>query len=526
MPVPHTRLKTFGELAILREARRVCGAPREGERTALLALLASAGPAGVSRSRVESLLAAADLPFDWEAVTAAITSLLGPEVVQRDGDTLALDLQQVDVDLQSFKEARDAGNHALAARLHEARFFEGFRFTEAPAFDRWLEMERESLASEAAAAAERLAESASARGEPMEAVRWWRMLAAQHPLNDRIAAKLMEALVAAGDRDGALRHARFHEALVAEELDRPEDATVLAMAAALRRSDMDPLARFAEAIAGRYRIGAELGRGAYGRVLRAQDRRHERDVAIKVLHPDLDPAIAGRRFLREIRVVARLQHPHLLPLFDSGVAGGLVYYVMPLLPDGSLRDWLGREGRLGLADALRIGRHVARGLAAAHACGVVHRDLKPENILLSGGHAVLADFGAASMASDTDAALTQDGLTVGTPQYMSPEQAMAAPLDGRSDLYSLGCVLFEMLAGRAPFAGTSGTRTMMAHVTAAVPSVRRYRPDVSLGVDAVIQRAMQKAPADRFADAPAMERALLAAFRSSGLDALSQEVAR
>lgn len=524
MPTPHTRLKTFGELAILREARRVCGAPREGERTALLALLASAGPAGVSRARVESLLAAAEVPFDWEAVTGAIRALLGPEVVQRDGDTLALDLQQVDVDLQAFRDARDAGDHARAARLHEARFFEGFRFTAAPAFDRWLEMERETLASEAAAAAERLAEAATARGEPMEAVRWWRLLAAQHPLNDRIASRLMEALVAAGDRDGAMRHARFHEALVAEELDRPEDAAVLAMAAALRRKDLDPLARFADAIAGRYTIGRELGRGAYGRVLRAEDRRHQRAVAIKVLHPDTDPALAGRRFLREIRVVAQLQHPHLLPLFDSGVAGGSVYYVMPLIPDGSLRDWLERERQLALPDALRVARQVARGLAAAHAKGVVHRDLKPENILLSGGQAIIADFGAASMAADADASLTQEGMTVGTPQYMSPEQATASPVDGRSDVYALGCVLFEMLAGRAPFAGTDAARAMAAHVTARVPSVRKYRPDTPLGVEAVIARAMAKDPASRFADAVAMERALAGAFRSSDMEPVTAEV--
>lgn len=495
----------------------MCGIPQEGERTALLALLASAGPAGVSRSRVESLLAESGAPFDWPDVTSAVATLLGEGVVQRDGDTLALDHARIAVDLQDFKDARDAGDHARAARLHEARFLEGFRLTSAPAFERWLEMERETLASEAAAAAERLAEAAAQRGEPMEAVRWWRLLAAQHPLNDRIAARLMEALVAAGDRDGAARHARFHEALVAEELDRPEDAPVLAMAAALRRNDGDPIERFGAALAGRYELTGELGRGANGRVLRAHDRRHARDVAIKVLHPELDPSVAGRRFLREIRVVAALQHPHLLPLYDSGVAAGLVYYVMPLIADGSLRDRLERGGRLEVRDALLVARQMARALGAAHARGIVHRDLKPENILLQDGHAVLADFGAATAGIDASSVgVTREGMTVGTPLYMSPEQALAVPtLDGRSDIYSLGCVLFEMLSGRAPYADAGPTRAMYAHVTAPVPSLRAVRADAPLAVERLLQRALAKDPDARFPTAAHLERALSNAFRSS-----------
>lgn len=525
---PTTRLRTFGELAIVREARRVCGAPREGERTALLALLASAGPAGISRRRVESLLAESGAPFAWDEVTEAISALLGPDVVRRDEESLSLDLRRVEVDLQAFKDARDAGDHERAARLHEGRFMEGFRFAAAPAFDRWLEMERETLASEAAAAAERLAEAATARGEPMEAVRWWRMLAAQHPLNERIAAKLMEALVAAGDRQGALRHARFHEALVAEELDRPEDAPVLAMAAALRRHDADPAARFAEALAGRYRVESTVGSGAYGRVLRARDRRHERTVAIKVLLSDLDPAVAGRRFLREIRVVAGLHHPHLLPLYDSGVAAGQVYYVMPLVEGGTLRDRLQRQGPLPIGDALLIARQVVRGLGAAHAAGVVHRDLKPENILFTGGLALLADFGAAAVAiGGAGGSITQEGMTIGTPQYMSPEQASAAEsIDGRSDLYALGCVLFEMLAGRTPFADRGPAAAMAAHVSVPPPSVLRFRPDVPESVQRVLQRLLEKDPAARPETAQVVDRALAAAFRSSDALPFSAELAR
>lgn len=511
-----TRLRTFGEMAILREARRVGGAPVRGDRTALLALLASAGSAGISRHRVESMLAERDASLDWPALTAGIVAHLGADVVTVTEDGISLDLDRIEVDLQDFKDARDAGDHARAAHLHEARFLEGFHYAEAPAFDRWLAIERETLAAEAAAAAERLAVHATDRGEPAEAVRWWRLIAAQQPLNERIAARLMDAMVAAGDTEGARRHARFHEALVAEELDHPDDADVLSIAAALRRNDSDPIARFTKALEGRYVIEGDLGRGAFGRVLAATDRRHERPVAIKVLHGGVDPALAGGRFLREIRVVARLQHPHLLSLYDSGVAAGLVYYVMPRMADGSLRDRLERDGRLDLHDALLVARHVARGLDAAHAAGIVHRDLKPENILFNGAHAVLADFGAATASGDAEPRLTGDGMTVGTPYYMSPEQATASPtIDGRSDIYALGCVLYEMLGGQSPFGQRPPTRAMVAHVTAKAPSLATLRPALPLAILRAVERALEKDPARRFQSAREFERALAAAFRSS-----------
>jgi len=213
--------------------------------------------------------------------------------------------------------------------------------------------------------------------------------------------------------------------------------------------------RLASALSDRYRIERELGKGGMATVYLAHDLRHDRQVAIKVLRPELTAALGHERFLREITTTANLRHPHILPLHESGAAGEFLYYVMPFVEGESLRDRLIREKQLPVDDALQIAREVADALSYAHSRGLVHRDIKPENILLERGHAVVADFGIARAitAAETET-LTQTGLAVGTPLYMSPEQAAGErSLDGRSDLYSLGCVLYEMLAGEPPYTG-------------------------------------------------------------------------
>ncbi|HTI04226.1 MAG TPA: serine/threonine-protein kinase, partial [Gemmatimonadales bacterium] len=194
------------------------------------------------------------------------------------------------------------------------------------------------------------------------------------------------------------------------------------------------------ALAERYRVERELGAGGMATVYLAHDLRHDRSVAIKVLHPELGAALGGERFLSEIKTTARLQHPHILPLLDSGDAGGLLYYVMPYVPGETLRARLERERQLPIDDALRIAREVADALGAAHALGIVHRDIKPENILLQGGHALVADFGIALAVQQAGGPrMTQTGLSLGTPQYMSPEQAMGErTIDARADIYALG----------------------------------------------------------------------------------------
>jgi TolB-like protein/tRNA A-37 threonylcarbamoyl transferase component Bud32 len=270
------------------------------------------------------------------------------------------------------------------------------------------------------------------------------------------------------------------------------------------------LPRLTGALADRYRIDRELRQGGMATVYLAEDLKHHRRVAIKVLRAELAAALGAERFLREIETTANLRHPHILPLYDSGEAGGFLYYVMPFIDGESLRDRLGRERPLAIDDALQITREVADALGYAHTRGVIHRDIKPENILLEGGHAVVADFGIAKAVSALDGGhLTQTGLAVGTPAYMSPEQVLAdGALDGRSDLYSLGCVLFEMLTGEPPFAAATPQRTIARRLTESPPAAASGRPEIGAQLSGVIQRVLATEPANRPPTAAEFTKAL------------------
>jgi serine/threonine protein kinase len=236
----------------------------------------------------------------------------------------------------------------------------------------------------------------------------------------------------------------------------------------------DDLSRLSASLADRYRIERELGAGGMATVYLAHDLKHDRNVAIKVLRPELAAVIGADRFLSEIKTTANLQHPHILSLFDSGTVDGTVFYVMPFVDGESLRDRLTREKQLPLRDALAIAREIADALQYAHSHGVIHRDIKPENILLQGGHALVADFGIALAASKVGGnRMTETGMSLGTPQYMSPEQAMGErELDSRTDVYALGCVTFEMLAGEPPFTGPTA-QSIVAKVITAAATPRR-----------------------------------------------------
>jgi serine/threonine-protein kinase len=269
--------------------------------------------------------------------------------------------------------------------------------------------------------------------------------------------------------------------------------------------------RLTEALADRYRIDRELGAGGMATVYLAHDLKHERQVAIKVLHAELAAALGSERFLSEIKTTARLQHPHILPLLDSGeIDRGLVYYVMPFVAGETLRARLEREKLLPVADALRIAREVADALGHAHALGIIHRDIKPENILLQGGHALVADFGIALAVHQAGGArLTQTGLSLGTPQYMAPEQAMGEPqIDVRADVYALGAMLYEMLAGDPPFTGST-IQAIVARVMHERPTaIRSVRDTVPEHVEAAILTALAKLPVDRFPSAASFAQAL------------------
>ena len=269
--------------------------------------------------------------------------------------------------------------------------------------------------------------------------------------------------------------------------------------------------RLTDALAGRYRIERELGRGGMAVVYLAHDLRHDRQVAVKVLRPELAASVGADRFLREIKLAARLTHQNILAVFDSGEADGFLYYVMPYVDGESLRHKLSRERQLAIHEALRLAQEIAEGLDYAHEQGVIHRDVKPENILLSRGHALIADFGVAKAVARTGAfRLTSTGTSVGTPLYMSPEQAAGDPnLDHRSDIYSLACALYEMLAGEPPFTGPTVQAIIAKHTLDPRPAVRTLRDTVPIAVEAAIQRAMAKAPVDRFSSVAEFRDALM-----------------
>ncbi|HEY7233401.1 MAG TPA: protein kinase [Gemmatimonadaceae bacterium] len=301
-----------------------------------------------------------------------------------------------------------------------------------------------------------------------------------------------------------------HDGMAANFLEQPA-VDALGPAATMPPGERTAV-QLAAALAGRYAIEREIARGGMATVYLARDRRHARYVAVKVMRAEVAAAVGGgaERFLEEIRVTASLQHPHILPLFDSGSGDGLLWYVMPYVEGETLRSRLMRDGRLPIDESVRIAREVADALDHAHARGIVHRDVKPENILLRGGHALVSDFGIA-LALETAGGdrLTRTGLTLGTPQYMAPEQASGErALDARVDVYALGAVVHEMLTGEPPFAAPS-RQVMFQRILAEPPTaVAERRPEVPPSLDAAVRRALAKRPGDRFPSAAAFATSL------------------
>jgi serine/threonine protein kinase/Tfp pilus assembly protein PilF len=271
------------------------------------------------------------------------------------------------------------------------------------------------------------------------------------------------------------------------------------------------------ALVSRYRLDRELGRGGMATVYLATDLRHDRRVALKVLHPELSSALGPDRFLREIKLVARLNHPHIIPLFDSGDAGGHLYYVMPVVEGETLRDRLLRDGQIPVAESLQIVRGIASALDYAHRQNIVHRDIKPENVMLQDGEALVMDFGIAkALSAASPDTLTQTGMVIGTPAYVSPEQAAGEPvIDGRSDQYSLACVLYEMVSGRKPFIGATAQQVLSKRFSDPVPSLRAVRNDTTEEVEVAVTRALSKDASDRYGTTMDFAKALVATHLST-----------
>ena len=272
--------------------------------------------------------------------------------------------------------------------------------------------------------------------------------------------------------------------------------------------DSSVVPQLQNALGDRYRVEHEIARGGMATVYLARDLRHDRDVALKVMHPQIALALGRERFLREIKLAAALSHPNILTLHDSGEAGDYLYYVMPYVEGETLRHKLTKEGSLSIDVAVRLARESAEAIGYAHSLGIVHRDIKPENILLSRGHAVVADFGIArAIDAARDDRITTSGVALGTTAYMSPEQALGDNIDARADVWALGCILFEMIAGRPPF-GSSGREVLARSLTGRPDSLREIRPDVPEGLEQIIQKSLARNPSERFASASEFAAAL------------------
>jgi len=516
------------------------------KRLALLAYLALARTFGFHRR--DRLLAMfwpeLDEAHARDSLSQAIRFLrqtLGSSVVvSRGAEDVGLDREQLWCDAVAFQAAVGEGRPREAIELYRGDLLDGFFVADSLGLDEWLEGERRRLRERASHAARTVAEQEEAVGSVTQALRWGRLAASLSNDDERALRRWLGMLARAGDRSGAIQAyeqfaRRIREAYDSEpspetqalveairsEVRKPLAAPSLAVAPISHREDVGPK-RTTEFAAGDvlahgwYVLTRQIGAGGMATVHLAHDVRHSRWVVVKVLRPEIALAVGVEGFLREIRIAAALQHPHIVPVFDSGAVEGRLYFVMPLVNGESLRARLSRNGALPLGDALRITREVADALAYAHKQGIVHRDIKPENILLTAeagvadSHAMVADFGIARAieTSGAEQGLTQTGVVVGSPAYMSPEQAAGDPLDGRSDVYSLGCVLYEMLVGKPPFTAPSAAALVARHVLARAPSVRTVVPSVPDQVDRSIARALAKDPSDRFRTASDFSSAL------------------
>ena len=513
------RLSTFGGLSLTGDAGPLTGAAQQRRRLALLSALAVAGDRGMSRDRLLALLwPEQDTASGRQALSQALYALrraTGADALVHGvgAEELRLNPDAISSDVAEFESAVARGTLEEAAAHYTGAFLDGVHLSgEDGAFERWVDDNRMRLGMLAERVFETLATTAESRGDHAAAARWWRRLTECDPLRTRATTGLMQALAASGDRAGALRHAELYERRVRDELDAPPSTRVTALADRLRAEAPD--AGSPGLIAGRYSIERELGHGSAAVVLLARDIKHDRPVALKVLRPELTAAIDRERMMFEIRVMAQLQHPHILPLHDSGEYDGQAFYVMPYVAGDTLRARLRHDGMLSVSLAVRIARQVADALEHAHRRGLVHRDIKPENILLTGEtdgdpHAIVADFGIVHLVADSAERLTSHHITLGTPAYMSPEQiAGEAGLDARSDVFALGCVLYEMLAGRPPWIGITAHTVLARRLTEPPPALRSIRPDVSAGLEGAVLRALAPDRASRFANAADFARAL------------------
>jgi DNA-binding SARP family transcriptional activator len=522
------RLNTFGGLVLQQDGQLHTGPAAQRRRLALLAIAASAGRRGVSREKLLSLLWPDSDPeaarHSLYQALHAIRRSLGSDQVFLGTTTLQLNPELVTSDVTEFEEAVEQGGYEAAARLYRGAFLDGFRLENAPEFEQWQDAERTRHAREHGIALEALAAAASARGDHPAAARWWRRLAAAEPVSTSAALGLIESLVAAGDRAGALQFAGVHSSLVRQHLEAEPDPAVERWIARLRSGDVpaptgapavrsrDPreaaaaeVAELKRALAERYQVGEATAEGTMFLSFAARDRRDTRQVELHVLNPRLTALGSGSRVLDALERVAALHEARIVPLRECGIMQGVVYFA-------TLPVRLARDRQLPVDEARRITADLLDTLVYAHGRDVRHGDLRPKHVLLGRGGIAVTGFGlveALDIAAAGSAGST--AVTIGAPAYLSPEQlAGETAADERSDIYSLGCIAFEMLAGEPPFAGNNLGAVLSRKLTQTAPSVRSSRDSVSPALDGFLARALARLPADRFQSAAEAREALAA----------------
>lgn len=517
------RLFTLGRLSLQRDGTEVSGDAVQPRRLALLALLAVAGEAGVMRERVLGYLWA-DHPSPRAILNESLfvlRSALGKSAILSVGDALRLDPREVWTDVGALQAHLAAGELRQAVELYRGPFLDAFYVRGAVDFEQWVGREQDRLRGEVGRALETLAERAETAGDAVGAVEWWRRLALHEEFSARVAMKYVEVLVRVGEPVLAVRFAtEFSERMRGELGVDPEPSVVdhaRALVAAPRATDagtpagvegrpLTPPAPAAgaepEALPGldeELQVLGVVGEGSVARVYLARERTLRRTVALKVLSPLLaSDATACARFEREAVAAAAIQHPNVAPIYRTGrLTGGIPYLVMPYFRGGSLRTRLAAAGPLPVDEARRYLGQIAAGLAAAHRSGTVHRDVRPANVLYDPEihGVVLIDFGIAAVRDE--ARLTRPGERLGIPAYISPEQLRGDDVTDRADVYSLGVLAFEMLAGRLPFDATTPMQMMRAHAQQEPRRVRELRPDVDAELDELIALCLGKRPGDR-----------------------------
>jgi DNA-binding SARP family transcriptional activator len=536
------RLNTFGGLVLQQDGQLHTGPASQRRRLALLAVVASAGARGASRDKLLGLLwPDADPESARHSLYQALHAIrrsAGSDEVFQGSSTLQLNPARITSDVAEFEEAIERGAHEAAARLYRGPFLDGFRLEGAPEYERWVEAERLRHAREFAGALEALAGAAEAAGNAPAAVRWRRRLAAAEPVSTPAAVGLIRALVAQGDRAGALQFANVHAALVRQHLETEPDAEVEQWIARLRSGDLpaptpavpapprgraaDPeraedatgheLDRIARILGERFEVGERAGRSTLLLSFAARDRRDTRPVELHVLRPRLGALDDGARVVDALERVAALHDPRIVPLRECGVLQGLVYFTTPPVEGASLRDRLARDRQLPVDEARALAGELIEALAYAHGRDVRHGDLRPKHLLLARSGVAITGFGlveALDLAAGGSAGST--AVTIGAPAYLSPEQLSGeTSADERSDLYSVGCILFEMLVGEPPFAGGSLAAVLSRKLTQAAAKVRSVRESVPPALETFVDRCLARLPADRYQRATEAREALLA----------------